>query len=75
MKKIYLFLNHQFNSSSYGSSNYANDIALLKVNPPLQLDGETVNMVCLPDQGQMPPTGSDQDRSRNNIRLTKNLKF
>ena len=43
-----------YNHPLYGSDNSAHDIALLRIEP-LDLDGEFANMVCLPDQGELPP--------------------
>ena len=40
-----------------GANGIANDVALLRLASPLQLDGAYVNFACMPEQGQAPPVG------------------
>ena len=40
-----------------GANGIANDVALLRLGSPLQLDGAYVNFACMPEQGQAPPVG------------------
>jgi len=50
------------NHPSYSSSNYLNDIAILKLSSPLDLDTAGVDLICLPDGnaiGEYPPANVD----------------
>ena len=43
-----------------GANGIANDVALLRLEFPLQLDGAYVNFACMPEQNQSPPEGQVQ---------------
>lgn len=50
------------NHPSYSSSTYRNDIAILKLSSPLDLNALGVDLVCLPDgstSGEYPPANID----------------
>jgi secreted trypsin-like serine protease len=53
-----------YNHPSYSSSSYLNDMAILKLSSPLNLDQASVDLVCLPNvssavlaSGEYPPAG------------------
>ena len=38
-----------------GPNGIAHDVALLRVDPPFDLNGDTVNVVCMPEMGAPVP--------------------